>query len=151
MNKLQKQFKDGCFDNQSKYPSLEKLLPRKTYVITINPNQSDFDEIRLLQCYNRLKEIVDLTHGYIKVYTEISTKSQNVHYHGFIRWLTYERIGQFYLNINKIKDKCQFEIDYYNDPDQWWPYISKQNPHLDAICKLYKLPNKIKMKHQKIK
>lgn len=138
-NKNQILFQKGT-DNQSKYPSLELLHPRKTYVFTLNPSQEQ--ELKIKGTRDRvIHNILPFFHANVKMYTEMSTKNQNIHYHGFIRWDAYIEISQFYLNIEDIKKETQFEIDIYTDPDQWWPYITKQCPQMDSICHHLKEPN----------
>lgn len=143
MNRLQKTFSES-FDNRSRYPKLEELVPSKTYAITINPDNTGLTEVRLLQVYNQLMEHIEEFKGGLKLFTELSTKNQNVHYHGFIRWTSYKAIGQFYLNISKIKQWCQFEIDTINELEQWWLYIVKQRPYITRLCKINNVPSKIK-------
>lgn len=142
MNRLKQQFMSGI-DNNSKYPSLDKLHPHKSYAITINPSQEM--ELKIKGTRERLvSKILPLFHGNVKAYTELSTKSQNVHYHGLITWDNYIEICKFYINIEEIKKECQFEIDELNNPEYWIPYITKSCAHMDAICHYYKQPNIVK-------
>jgi len=145
MNKnkdLKNQFRNSI-ESGSKYPSLDSMRPQKSYAITVNPEP--IMEFKLVETRNRMiEEILPLFHGNVKAYTELSTKNQNVHYHGIIRWDNYLELSKFYLNIKDIKNKCQFEVDELNDLDQWIPYIVKSCPQLDSICHLYKIPNILK-------
>lgn len=139
---IRKIFKNS-FESKSSYPKLEDLKPKKSYVITISPQ--DEIELKIIQTYNNLMDnLIHLFHANIKMYTEISTLNQIIHYHGFIRWSSYLEITKFYLNIQNINKLCHFEIDEYNDPEQWWPYIVKQCPHMDSICHSMNVPNLIK-------
>lgn len=147
MNKL-RQTVYQSFDNQSKYLKLEDIVPHKSYAITINPDNSGLTDIKVLQVYNLLYDHLHEFKGNLKLFTEISTKNQNVHYHGFINWSSYKHIAQFYLSISKIKEWCQFEIDHINEIEQWWIYIVKQQPYVSHICQLNKIPNKIKYKYK---
>jgi len=138
------QFKKGI-ENQSQYPPLELLVPHKSYAITINPIQET--ELKVLETRRKMESIIlPLFHANVKVYTELSTKNQNVHYHGFITFNNLKQIGLFYININEIKQHCQFEIDHLNQLDQWYPYIIKQCPQMDSLCHYYKIPNILKFK-----
>lgn len=142
MSKLNKIFADS-FDNKSIYPSLDNMNPHKVYAITINPVSEM--ELKLIGTRERMINIIlPLFHGNVKVYTELSTKSQNVHYHGTICWDNFLEISKYYLNINDIKKECQFKIDILNNPEEWIPYCVKSCPHMDAICHSYKIPNILK-------
>lgn len=142
MNRNKQQFLQGI-ENQSEYPSLEKLIPHKSYAITINPTPEM--ELKLIGTRDRMINVIlPLFHGNIKAYTELSTKSQNVHYHGVITWDNYIEISKFYINIEDIKKECQFKIDILNEPEQWVPYCMKSCAHMDAICHHYKIPNILK-------
>lgn len=137
MNVLKQQLLKG-FDNQSKFPALELLSPHMTFAITISPIQDR--EMALSSNYDRLTRILPYFHASVKMYTELSTKSQNVHYHGTICWDSFQDISQFYLNIKDIKELCQFEVDSIKTAEDWTQYCMKQRAHLSKICKFYKVP-----------
>lgn len=146
-NIAKQQFLSGT-ENHSKYPSLENLFPMKSFSLTVNP--CPVTELKIRSTYQVLwKEILPLLNGSVKLYTELSTQNQNVHYHGMIVWQSYLDISKFYNSIEEIKKLCQFEIDQLNDPDQWWPYIMKQCPYMDALCHYSGVPNLIKYNNNK--
>lgn len=134
----------GAF-NDSKHPKIEDLFPNRTYSITINPKIS---ELKVINSYQSLEEVLPFFRGNVKVKTEISTKSQNIHYHGFIRWNSYLDISLFYLNIQEIEKKVQFEIDIITDYWIWKLYIIKQRPWMSSLCKYYKVPYTITWRSQ---
>lgn len=147
MNITKKQFLSGI-QSKSNVLSLENIIPSKNYTLTISPDP--VSEQRITQTYHNLLGILDLFHANIVLYTELSTKNQNVHYHGFINFDKYLDITQFYLNIKEINTLCHFEMDDLTDLDQWYPYIVKQCPHMDAICHSRNIPNKIKYSYHNI-
>lgn len=146
---IKQQFLQGL-DNNSTYLSIDSMVPHKTYAITINPNPEM--ELKLIGTRDRMIGIIlPLFHGNVKLYTEISTKSQNIHYHGTICWDNYIEIAKYYLNINDIKKECQFKLDILNNPEQWIPYCVKSCPVMDSICHHYKIPNILKYKYKNTK
>lgn len=136
------QFKESI-ENQSKYPPMDKLIPGKSYAFTLNPDPEY--EYKIPETRRKIEDIIPYFHAGVKVYTEISTKNQLVHYHGFINWSRYKDIALFYLNIPEIKKRCQFEIDTIGDDPldivTWWVYVTKSCPYMDALCHDYKTPN----------
>lgn len=145
---LRRQFANSV-ENQSNYPSLENLVPQKNYAITINPIPVT-DELKVLTTYQDLIAKLGLFCGNLKLYTEVSKKNQNVHYHGFINWKSYLTISTFYMNIKQIKEYCQFEIDTINELWVWYSYITKQVPYMHRLCAIYKIPNIIKYPEKKV-
>lgn len=130
-------------EKESKFPKMEDLIPFETYCITINPKP--IVENRLFSTYNDMNlQIMPLFNGCIKMYTELSHKKQNVHYHGFIHWTSYEMIIKFIYQIQTINILCQFEIDTIEDLHVWWVYITKQRPYMDKLCRIHGCPNKVR-------
>lgn len=143
---LKHQFTKGI-ENNSKYPALETLRPRITYSLTINPEPEE--HLRIKTNYEKmLSKILPLFFGGIKLNTELSTKNQNIHYHGTIRWKDDNAIGWFYLSISSIKQYCQFEIDTIEDWG-WNVYCIKQQHIMSRLCDKFKVPSKIKYNYKK--
>lgn len=143
MNSIKKQFLQGSgYDNGSYYPAFDTLKPDHTYCITINPIPEI--ELAIMQTYDRVLEILSLFHANVKMYTEISTANQIIHYHGFLRFPTRLHIGLFYLNIKDIKTKCNFDLDTIGQLEQWWPYCIKSEANSRPLCYYFGTPYKIK-------
>lgn len=131
MNLNQKQFQEGL-TSKSKVLPLDQMANRKTYAITVNPDQSNFSGFVEAKSFMEHK-LLPLFNGACKLYTELSTQSQNIHYHGVIRWFSLKSLTKFYTNIQEINRYCQFEIDEINDHWVWINYITKSRPHMEHL------------------
>lgn len=142
MNNHQKLFQKAAFgDNDSKYPSLEDIYTRKSYSITINPNEQHYDDdLRIYTTYNDLDVYLKLFNASIELYPELSMKNSRLHFHGYIRFSSSQDISLFYMNTPKIKQYCQFEIDKINDNYIWYSYCRKQKPQMVKLLEYYHLP-----------
>lgn len=147
MNRLQKDFSLGAFAKESKYLSLESYIPHVRYALTINPPQEV--ELRIPSTYNKLLEILHYLKASVELYTELSYKNQNVHYHGYIVWHSYIDIATYFMNIQKIQALCQFEVDTIGhslaDEGHYWWYITKQRYFMHSLCLQHKTPCHIKI------
>lgn len=138
MNKARKEFTSGLHDKHY-YPSLEDLKPKVWYEITISPQEQFRDSpFRLRDVYQDcVKNLFGMFSSELNLHTEISTKSQNIHYHGKLRFHKQAEITKFYLNINKIKDKCSFALNECRPLDSplgnWELYCRKQQTHIRSL------------------
>lgn len=142
MNKNQLQFLDG-FEPKSEYPELENIQTRRVYAFTVSPEPEA--EYRVPSAVRKLvNEILPLFCADCKLWVELSTKNQIVHFHGYISFAMLRHIGRFYLNIKAINQLCHFKIDVLNNPENWYPYITKQRPVMDTLLHNYQLDNPIR-------
>jgi len=141
-------FKDTPqFDKNSKILPLEKLHVGQFYALTINPAlqlTGDFPQVRFREVIKEvLKYITPNLMGDVVLRPELSTKKQNIHFHGWIRFRTDHSILRFYMNLSKIMEKCQIEIDTIGNFMIWYLYCVKQRhlmkPLFNQIGEQYKI------------
>lgn len=152
MTNLRATFTKGAFKERWVYPSLEQLRPNREYTFSFSPlSQHQNESPRFITFYKDIeKTILPYIVGHYKLYWEVSTKSQNIHFHGTICWQNTYEITKFYLfTIPKLKEMCTFELDTWNGY-QWTIYCLKQqivlSEYLDELHKLYDIPYTLKCK-----
>lgn len=138
---LKQQFMTYADKQPHYYPKLEDIKPQIWYEITISPAvqfRSDNDRIRM-SYQNMITNILTKLHAKIDLFTELSKESQNVHYHGKIKWDKEADIVEFYLELKDIKEDCTIAINNYrtldglqDDDTNWECYCRKQYPLLRA-------------------
>ncbi len=71
---------------------------------------------------------------------EMSPKTGRWHYHGKIRWMTYDKLFNFYcVGLNKLTNYSVFEIDTIDNMSHWEQYCSKNAVIFKPYVKTYKL------------
>lgn len=144
---LKQQFKTGCFNQKHSILPVEKVQVGTLYSFTLSPTQEfqNFDEpLRLLKTYEQVKKNLQLefNHCIYELYPEISTKSQNIHWHGYIWFKKQTQIGLFYLYLHRITPHYTYELDTIKDYN-WYLYITKQRYIMEPLCNMFNIPYKL--------
>lgn len=140
---LKKDFHHHSFKASHVYPKLEDIQVNVSYAFSVNPcNQRD----SVIETCSEHKVIFDLLKDYCsyKLYPEISTKSQLLHYHGYLNFKRYIEIGMFYKYcIPKLRDLATFTIEPITSYD-WYIYVRKQRHIMEPLMALMEQTYKYK-------
>lgn len=148
----------SAFPGKINVPSIECINPDTFYAFTITPSQQfQFKDegVRIPKFVNHMKEIFHkifvMNNIKYKVYLEISTKSQNYHYHGLVKFMNYNNILNFYDQLPQYNDDYQIEIDSIEHMYMWYVYCHKQKHIIKPICHHYMVEYSLKTKKQLLK
>lgn len=152
-------FANASYKEAHIYPSLEEFQVDALYSFTVSPKDQHngvYDRV-LMICENMRNNICPLFGGHQKLYPELSTKSQNLHWHGYISFSSVSEIIEFYMQIHHIKDLCTFKIKELFDDEiegfvpfnQWTIYISKQRPFMHCLMASWSLPYSMRYQWEK--
>lgn len=134
MNELQLQFKRGCFNPKDIYPPLEEISINTPYALTITPQDQQHGQSPRLYSFNiKSQDTLKYLPGTYKLYTELSTKSCNIHYHGTIIFKDALQIATFYMNIPKIIQMASISLKPITSWE-WTPYCIKQRHIMEPYC-----------------
>lgn len=140
--------KKAIFKERWVYPQLEDIQRFKLYAFSLSPEYQvaksllETDEVHS-KMFTSLNESETISY---KLYPELSTKSVNLHYHGYCQFSTNEQIGRFYAYvIPKLKDWGTFTIKELDTWD-WYCYVRKQRHIMEPLCAYAGVPYKRKFK-----
>jgi hypothetical protein len=115
------------------------------YSFSINSQEQHWKQnsihrpIKMIQHYLKiLSHIKDYCE--FELTPEMSPKTGRWHYHGVIRFTSYDKLYNFYLiGLNKLTNLSVYEIDTINNIKHWQQYCTKNKSIFEPFIKPYRL------------